>query len=105
MKGRWPALYKPKEASKPDRALDPNHTHFILVDDGTQDKLEVEIALRAKLEQRVSKLQTFGGQSMPLSFFTIQLLFDTVKFLGALWSLCYKHNQLNRLTGCRLDLE
>jgi len=66
LKGRWPAVYKPKEPLKPDRALDPNHTHFILVDDGTQDKFEVEIALRAKLEQKVSKLQTVGGHSMPL---------------------------------------
>jgi len=83
LKGRWPAHYKPKEPVESEksaiRTLDPNHTHFILVDDGTQDKFEREIALRAKLEQQVSKFQTIGGHSKLLSF----ICCDKFKFLNA----------------------
>lgn len=43
------------KSSKMDSPLDPNHTHFILVDDGTVDKYGGEIVLRAKLEGRISK--------------------------------------------------
>ena len=34
--------------------LDPNHTHFILVDNGTVGKYGVEITLRSSLEKLVS---------------------------------------------------
>ncbi|XP_072020968.1 transient receptor potential cation channel subfamily M member 2-like [Amphiura filiformis] len=34
--------------------LDPNHTHFILVDDGSEGKYGVEVQLRAKLEETIS---------------------------------------------------
>jgi len=33
--------------------LDPNHTHFILVDDGSKGEYGKEIELRASLERRV----------------------------------------------------
>ena len=66
MSGCWPAHYQPEE--KQTSALDPNHTHFILVDDGTQQKFGGEIDLRSKLEAHVSeKLQTVGGESTLLS--------------------------------------
>lgn len=35
--------------------LDPNHTHFILVDDGTTGNFGVEIKLRSRLEKEISE--------------------------------------------------
>ena len=35
--------------------LDPNHTHFILVDDGSDSMFGVEISFRAKLEAELRK--------------------------------------------------
>lgn len=35
--------------------LDSNHTHFLLVDDGTQGKYGVEIELRTRLEKCISE--------------------------------------------------
>ena len=35
--------------------LDPNHTHFILVDDGSKNEFGVEIKFRAKLENELNK--------------------------------------------------
>lgn len=34
--------------------LDSNHTHFLLVDDGTQGQYGVEIELRTRLEKCIS---------------------------------------------------
>lgn len=34
--------------------LDNNHTHFLLVDDGTQGRYGVEIELRTRLEKCIS---------------------------------------------------
>nr|KAI8744050.1 transient receptor potential cation channel subfamily M member 2-like [Biomphalaria glabrata] len=44
---------KPKQSF-----LDPNHSHFILVDNGTQHQFTVEIPFRAKLEEAISKRKT-----------------------------------------------
>ena len=35
--------------------LDHNHTHFLLVDDGTEGKYGVEIEFRSKLEKYISE--------------------------------------------------
>lgn len=35
--------------------LDPNHSHFILVDDGTHGQYGVEIPLRTNLEKFISE--------------------------------------------------
>lgn len=35
--------------------LDSNHSHFILVDDGTHGRYGVEIPLRARLEKFISE--------------------------------------------------
>jgi len=69
LKGCWPARYKPEEPLESNTAaLDPNHTHFILVDDGTQHQYGSEICLRSKLEENVAKfLKTDGGKSSPFS--------------------------------------
>ena len=67
LKGCAVAHYKPKEPMERNTtALDPNHTHFILVDDGTQNKFGGEIDLRSKFEAHVSTLKTVGGKNSPL---------------------------------------
>ena len=47
-------LYEKKEESGPNgAALETNHTHFVLVDDG-KDQWGGEIAFRSKLEEEVA---------------------------------------------------
>lgn len=53
-------LYAPEDtANTSDNfgsvALDPNHTHFILVDNGSNGEFGVEIPFRAKLENELHK--------------------------------------------------
>ena len=44
-----------------DVKLDPNHTHFILVDNGTSGNFGVEIKLRAKIEKAISEQRIGDG--------------------------------------------
>ncbi|KAM9304805.1 transient receptor potential cation channel subfamily M member 2 [Gastrophryne carolinensis] len=54
--GSFPAEYLIDEESQGNLScLDNNHTHFILVDDGTNGRYGVEILLRAKLEKFISE--------------------------------------------------
>jgi len=41
-------------------ALDHNHTHFLLVDNGTEKKFGAEIAFRTELEQYISQVMETG---------------------------------------------
>ena len=47
----YPKLSSDKKGEAP---LEPNHTKFILIDDGTMKKFGGEIVFRAKLEQAIS---------------------------------------------------
>ncbi|KAI0230692.1 Retrovirus-related Pol polyprotein from transposon 17.6 [Lamellibrachia satsuma] len=54
--GSWPAEYKDNvETTETSSPLDPNHSHFLLVDNGTQHKYGGEIEFRTKLEKHLSK--------------------------------------------------
>ncbi|CAI9735597.1 Hypothetical predicted protein [Octopus vulgaris] len=54
--GSWPADYSIQTNSKEEMyALDPNHSHFILVDDGTKDNFGEIIEFRKKLEHTISQ--------------------------------------------------
>ncbi|XP_053568855.1 transient receptor potential cation channel subfamily M member 2 [Bombina bombina] len=54
--GSFPAEYQLDEENQENlTCLDNNHSHFILVDDGTNGKYGVEILLRAKLEKFISE--------------------------------------------------
>ncbi len=44
--------------SSGDTYLDPNHTHFILVDDGSESQFGKEIEFRANLENELRKGRT-----------------------------------------------
>ncbi|GFN90287.1 transient receptor potential cation channel subfamily m member 2-like, partial [Plakobranchus ocellatus] len=62
-KGMWPASYRIEDEVKPGQSfLDPNHTHFILVDNGSQHQFAVEIPFRAKLEERIGVQKTDTGE-------------------------------------------
>ncbi|XP_030829332.1 transient receptor potential cation channel subfamily M member-like 2 isoform X2 [Strongylocentrotus purpuratus] len=76
--GTFPAYYnmdakKGKTlVSKPHKNhahLDPNHTHFILVDKGRVDEFGEEITLRGKLEKAISEeqIQKSSGESASVS--------------------------------------
>lgn len=51
--GQFPATYPISEITgqKGTQPLDPNHSHFILVDDGSRDKFGGEIKWRAEFEK------------------------------------------------------
>ncbi|XP_035700323.1 transient receptor potential cation channel subfamily M member-like 2 [Branchiostoma floridae] len=56
--GSFPARYHLEDPPPGRAALDPNHSHFILVDDGTNEQFGKEIKLRAELEKRISEHKT-----------------------------------------------
>lgn len=60
--GLWPAEYRVQETPSRRRQspLDPNHSHFILVDNGTQNVFGTEISFRAKLESKIAREKTSG---------------------------------------------
>ncbi|CAI9735458.1 Hypothetical predicted protein [Octopus vulgaris] len=56
-KGSWPAKYEIKDdTDSTTSALDPNHSHFILVDDGTQETSGVEMEFRKMFENTITDL-------------------------------------------------
>ena len=49
--------------------LDSNHSHFILVDNGTEGKYGVEIGLRSRFEEAVMKIKTDSRSAAGMSKF------------------------------------
>ena len=41
-----------------ENCLDPNHTHFLLVDNGTNNQPGAEIKFRVELEQQIANIKT-----------------------------------------------
>ncbi|KAK3595122.1 hypothetical protein CHS0354_002375 [Potamilus streckersoni] len=67
-RGLWPATYRSADlgnrketGDEPEVPLDHNHTHFILVDDGSINKYGVEIELVAELEKFISNKKINTG--------------------------------------------
>ena len=62
--GLFPAIYNIEDLSSKSvrgvSALDHNHTHFLLVDNGTERKFGEEIAFRTELEQYISQVMETG---------------------------------------------
>ncbi|KAK3605981.1 hypothetical protein CHS0354_019660 [Potamilus streckersoni] len=75
-KGAWPAGYRIEEnLNSKESFLDPNHSHFILVDNGTQHKFATEIPFRAELEREISEMQTDTGDdavSVPIVILVLE---------------------------------
>lgn len=65
LQGGFPAEYILDEENQGSLScLDSNHSHFILVDDGTHGRYGVEIPLRTRLEKFISKqTKVKGGNS------------------------------------------
>ncbi|KAK3101394.1 hypothetical protein FSP39_003210, partial [Pinctada imbricata] len=60
--GKWPATYRiDKREKRGESFLDPNHTHFILADNGTQHQFGVEITMRACIENAIANMKTDTG--------------------------------------------
>ena len=75
--GCWPANYTSVASSNlsgRDCPLDPNHTHFILADDGTSGMYGMEIGLRSELERAISNSPTVERGMFDM--FYLQLMFD-----------------------------
>ncbi|RMX42269.1 hypothetical protein pdam_00009856 [Pocillopora damicornis] len=57
--GLYPAHYRMEQVPGSSGALlDSNHSHFLLVDNGTEGKYGVEINLRSRFEEAVMKVKT-----------------------------------------------
>lgn len=57
-RNRLNANRKQSVVANTDTFLDPNHTHFILVDDGSDNQFGKEIEFRANLENELRKGRT-----------------------------------------------
>ncbi|KAL9974194.1 hypothetical protein ACROYT_G011206 [Oculina patagonica] len=61
--GLYPAWYRMEQvpgSSGHGALLDSNHSHFLLVDNGTEGKYGVEIDLRSRFEEAVMKAKTYS---------------------------------------------
>ena len=62
-KGLWPATYAIEDVIPPQKgssALDHNHTHFLLVDNGTEGVYGTEIKFRSRIESFISSKGSTG---------------------------------------------
>ncbi|KAL5018231.1 hypothetical protein ScPMuIL_003953 [Solemya velum] len=79
--GLFPAVYALEDvyvqAGKKDVPLDHNHTHFMLVDDGTENKFGKEISFRAELENFISsKVETGVAENQSVNVPVILLVVE-----------------------------
>ncbi|XP_013398789.1 transient receptor potential cation channel subfamily M member 2 [Lingula anatina] len=70
--GLWPAMYKPQKNNKRAASLDPNHTHFILVDQGTELIFGEEIDFRAALENEIAKQKNAVDTTIPIVLVVVE---------------------------------
>nr|DBA20103.1 TPA: hypothetical protein GDO54_015833 [Pyxicephalus adspersus] len=93
--GAFPAEYQIDEENQGSLScLDNNHSHFILVDDGTNGKYGVEILLRAKLEKFISEqTKEKGGVAIKIPIVCVVLE-------GGPGTLDTIYNAINNSTPC-----
>lgn len=61
--GLWPATYTLIPATEGnEKCLDPNHTHFLLVDNGTTNQNGLEVKFRDELERQIANTKTGNSQ-------------------------------------------
>ncbi|XP_022111614.1 transient receptor potential cation channel subfamily M member 2-like [Acanthaster planci] len=84
--------------------LDPNHTHFILVDDGTVGSFGVEIKFRAKMEKEISEQKVYGNTNVSVPVVcvvveggpnTIFTVFEASIFLAKVIASAHELNRQN----------
>lgn len=69
--GLWPATYAIEDVvhqPKGYTSLDPNHSHFILVDNGCDITYGAEISFRTQLESYISNAGTTGASETQGTF-------------------------------------
>uniref|UniRef100_A0A670ZX39 Transient receptor potential cation channel subfamily M member 2 n=1 Tax=Pseudonaja textilis TaxID=8673 RepID=A0A670ZX39_PSETE len=93
--GSFPAEYILDEETQGSLScLDSNHSHFILVDDGTHGKYGVEIPLRSKLEKYISEqTKVKGGVAIKIPIVCVVLE-------GGPGTLDTIYNAINNGTPC-----
>ncbi|XP_060069972.1 transient receptor potential cation channel subfamily M member 2-like [Ylistrum balloti] len=70
----------PYSAATNKAFLNPNHTHFILVDDGSNDQFGKEIAFRAEIEQAIANMTIEDGTvSIPVVLLVVEGGKNTIK--------------------------
>ena len=82
--GSWPAFYSGGSLGRAHRefSLDPHHTHFVLVDDGTVKQFtSVEASFRAQVESAISKIGTLVGYGKNVLVYSLGVLMSTIKSL------------------------
>ncbi|KAH3872329.1 hypothetical protein DPMN_035544, partial [Dreissena polymorpha] len=87
--GLFPAHYLDvSEVQGRDIPLDHNHTHFLLVDDGTEGKFGAEITFRSEFERYVSaKVETGVAESQSVNVPVIQLVVEGgVNTMQTVWN-------------------
>lgn len=72
--GKFNANYRTSNVILHDSAvpLNPDHTHFIFVDDGYRIRYGGVSGIRAKLEQKISQSQTEGGLGIPVVLVVVE---------------------------------
>ncbi|KAM4626692.1 transient receptor potential cation channel subfamily M member 2 [Discoglossus pictus] len=93
--GSFPAEYQLDEENQGNLScLDNNHSHFILVDDGTNGRYGVEILLRSKLEKFISEqTKEKGGVAIKIPIVCVVLE-------GGPGTLDTIYNTINNNTPC-----
>ncbi len=68
IQGTFAANYEINQKETPQHGsyLDPSHTHFLLVDNGTFRKFGTEIVFRSEVEEMLGKLSVSSSDSMLL---------------------------------------
>ena len=88
-KGCWPAEYRHDSANvRKQSPLDPNHSHFILVDNGTQHQFAVEIPFRASLESKIANMKTDSRDESEC--YSLEISTDFGKFHGNFHCPCFQ---------------
>uniref|UniRef100_A0A8C1TMH0 Transient receptor potential cation channel subfamily M member 2 n=1 Tax=Cyprinus carpio TaxID=7962 RepID=A0A8C1TMH0_CYPCA len=98
--GCFPAYYALDEQGQGRLScLDINHTHFLLVDDGTHGHYGVEIELRARLEKLISQ-QTLGSRESGVTIPVVCVVLDGGPgTLNTIYNAMLKHTPCVVLEG------
>uniref|UniRef100_A0A8C1D523 Transient receptor potential cation channel, subfamily M, member 2 n=1 Tax=Cyprinus carpio carpio TaxID=630221 RepID=A0A8C1D523_CYPCA len=98
--GCFPAYYALDEQGQGRLScLDINHTHFLLVDDGTHGHYGVEIELRARLEKLISQ-QTLGSRGSGVTIPVVCVVLDGGPgTLNTIYNAMLKHTPCVVLEG------
>ncbi|XP_077993759.1 transient receptor potential cation channel subfamily M member 2-like [Glandiceps talaboti] len=73
---RYKVQYQVEDPDSVEASLDPSHSHFILVDDGTCNKYGTEIELRGKLERAISEIHQETEKDGNLTIPTVCLVLE-----------------------------